>query len=110
MAPSQEEKLAWRYAKEMEHHSFGHACYHRTSSSILYPGAIGYFNTHGEWIRIASLQALQKPDLTRPGGIAKKFSSVDADMDLQPVFENMQWGPKMSVQTKRRGAGFGIEL
>ncbi|KAH8773371.1 ankyrin repeat-containing domain protein [Hyaloscypha sp. PMI_1271] len=103
------EMLANVYASEMTHHSFGHACYHHTSSKDVQPGVVGYFDLRGEWNTILHLKDLQ-PSARKPvRGIAAKFSCLEDDLERAPDAE-MKWGPRTSKHVKKQGAELKIDV
>ena len=48
--------LADTYTERMKVHPFGIGLYHPASSRILRPGAVGFFDSFGNWVPIAHLE------------------------------------------------------
>ena len=114
---SSRHKVAMRYADSMMHHNLGHALYQGISTAKIYPGAIGYFNTNGQWIHITSLQKLRQspsPSGARepqePRGMKGKLSPLEPQINLKVSTETLQWEPKRSAYVMSHEDGsFGLD-
>ncbi|KAI7769622.1 hypothetical protein LZL87_003112 [Fusarium oxysporum] len=103
------DRWALQYAQGMADWSFGHACYHRTSSKDVKPGSVGYFDRNGNWKKILSLHDVQKTGEPVVQGISKKFTRLAEPITMHDDVE-MEIGTLTSSQTVSTDAGFKIEL
>ncbi|KAF9766838.1 hypothetical protein IL306_000691 [Fusarium sp. DS 682] len=101
--------LAWQYAEGMSHHSFGHACYHRTSSKDVEPGSVGYFDHNGNWKKILSLRELQPSAKPVGQGISNKFTRLAEELTVNDDVE-MDLEPLTSSRTVSTSVGFTLQV
>ncbi|EXL98768.1 ankyrin repeat-containing domain protein [Fusarium oxysporum II5] len=93
------DRWASQYAQGMADWSFGHACYHRTSSKDVKPGSVGYFDRNGNWKKILSLHDVQNSGEPAAQGISKKFTRLAEPLTVHDDVE-MEIGTLTSSQTK----------
>ncbi|TXC00790.1 hypothetical protein FocTR4_00008011 [Fusarium oxysporum f. sp. cubense] len=103
------DRWASQYAQGMADWSFGHACYHRTSSKDVKPGSVGYFDRNGNWKKILSLHDVQNSGEPAAQGISKKFTRLAEPLTVHDDVE-MEIGTLTSSQTVSTDAGFKIEV
>lgn len=80
------------YALEMRNHPYGYALYQPASTSVLHPGAVGYFDAQGFWSPLADLNDLE--GLKALGLKAPKTKLMKAPD------QKSSWGPIASKSTK----------
>ena len=90
--PKAHGKLDIQYAETMQDHPFGIALYYPPPSTVLKPGAVGYFDAYGSWNIIADLE-----DATE---LARNGFSAPANLVKAPIDNGIRWGPKTSSNTK----------
>lgn len=61
------------YAENMKNHPYGYALYHPTSTRVLYPGCVGYFDGLGHWHPVTHVETASTP-----------FSRSTQALDLAP--------------------------
>jgi len=88
-------KLDQQYANIMQNHPFGIAVYRPLSQILFKVGACGYFDDFGSWQPIV--------DLERPNQLLeKRLSPLEDELEKAPLDEGIEWGPKVSSQTKAK--------
>ncbi|KJA17345.1 hypothetical protein HYPSUDRAFT_46553 [Hypholoma sublateritium FD-334 SS-4] len=90
--PKAHGKLDIQYAETMQNHPFGIALYYPPPTTVLKPGAVGYFDAYGSWNVIADLE-----DATE---LARNGFSLSAGLTKAPADNGIKWGPKTSSSTK----------
>ena len=95
------------YGDQMRDHPYGYALYNPTSSAVLKPGAVGYFDDLGYWNPLANLA--DASSLTERGLKLKPFPQDELYAAKQD--ESMSWGPKLSKTVREHRMHFsgGVE-
>lgn len=82
------ESLNRIYADEMQNHPYGYALYQPMFSSVIKPGAVGFFDASGFWSPVADLTDVKSLEAA---GLKPPHHALSA-----APLQNQTWGPMTS--------------